>query len=377
MKGILTSDWHLGKVLHGVSLLQEQKEQIQRITALIREQDMDFVAVSGDLYDRAIPPTDAIALWESTLEEWVEELGIRVFAIAGNHDSAMRLSFGNRFLEKQHVSILGDYSRFFQPLKWEKDGVRLGVYFLPYLDTAYLREILSMPEERSREALLEEAVRRVKNDWDKDVFHLLLAHEFLLGGTTSDSERPLSVGGNQAIPYTLFQDFDYVALGHLHRAQQIGAETIRYAGGLYPYSFSEAGRVPSVEVIEIDASNSVTRRRVEITPKKTLRVVEGTLEEVLNLPPSDDYLSVRILNSEVILDLMGKLREHFPNALRVERGLQNNTANLGDMVAGGEKESTYGLFERFFADMTEQELSATQKKYLETIIEEMEGDDEK
>jgi len=373
MKGIHTSDWHLGKVLHGVSLLPEQKEQIQQITALIRQEQVDFVAVSGDLYDRAIPPTEAIDLWETTLEEWVETLGIQVFVIAGNHDSAKRLSFGHRFLEKQRVSILGDFSRLFEPLTVESDGVRMQVHFLPYLDTAYLRDILDLPEIRSREFLLDEAMKRVRQGWDEQAFHLLLAHEFLLGGTTSDSERPLSVGGNQAVPYTLFDQFDYVALGHLHRAQKIGNEKIRYAGGLYPYSFSEAGRVPSVELLEVDKNHHLSRSRLPIAPKRTLRVVEGSLEEVLDMPETDDYLSVLIQNSEVILDLMGKLRERFPNTLRVERSLSGQGAKDQMEAEIGERESTETLFERFFTAMTDQDLSIGQKEYLGKVLSEIEG----
>lgn len=373
MKGIHTSDWHLGKVLHGVSLLPEQKEQIQQITALIQREQVDFVAVSGDLYDRAIPPTEAIDLWEATLEEWVETLGIQVFVIAGNHDSAKRLSFGHRFLEKQGVSILGDFSRLFEPLTVEGDGVRMQVHFLPYLDTAYLRDILDLPEIRSREFLLDEAMKRVRQEWDEQAFHLLLAHEFLLGGTTSDSERPLSVGGNQAVPYTLFEPFDYVALGHLHRAQKIGSEKIRYAGGLYPYSFSEAGRVPSVELLEVDKNHHMSRSRLTIAPKRNLRVVEGSLEAVLDMPETDDYLSVLIQNSEVILDLMGKLRERFPNTLRVERSLSGQGTKDQGEAEIGEQESTETLFERFFTAMTDQDLSIGQKEYLDKVLHEIEG----
>lgn len=375
MKGIHTSDWHLGKVLHGVSLLQEQKEQIEQITALIQKKQVDFVAISGDLYDRAIPPTEAIELWESTLEKWVENLGIQVFAISGNHDSATRLSFGSRFLEKQRVSILGDLSRLFQPLTVQGDKVHLKVHFLPYLDTPYLRDLLDLPEERSREALLAEAMKQVRSNWEPKAFHLLLAHEFLLGGATSESERPLSVGGNQAVSYALFEDYDYVALGHLHRAQKIGMDRIRYAGGLYPYSFSEAGRVPSVELIEIDADHQLTRERVLLPPKRTLRVLEGSLEEVLEFPETDDYLSVLIHNSEVILDLMGKLQERFPNTLRVERRLAERNATDESEMEIGERESTGALFGRFFKEMTDEDLSDEQKAYLEKFLEETEGGD--
>jgi exonuclease SbcD len=223
---------------------------------------------------------------------------------------------------------------------------------------------------------LKAAVDRVKADWGEDRFHLLLAHEFLMGGTTSDSERPLSVGGNQAIPYGLFADFDYTALGHLHRAQRIGRETIRYAGGLYPYSFSEAGRVPSVEMIEIGPGRSLARTRLEIPPKRTLKTMEGTLKDVLAQPETDDYLSVRINDREVILDLMGKLRDRFPNTLRVERGLAAKARAKEDPMIAGERESTQALFERFFKTMTDEPLSQPQKDYLHDLIDHMEGGDQ-
>jgi exonuclease SbcD len=376
MKGIHTADWHLGKVVHGHSFLPEQREQIQGMTQLIREESIDFVIISGDLYDRAIPPVEAILLWESILEEWVEELGIQVFVIAGNHDSAIRLSFGNRFLEKQRVSILGDFSRFFHPLEVVHDKERIQVYFLPYLDTAFLREILAVPEERSREVLLRLAVARIQEEWDPKAFHLLLAHEFLLGGSVSDSERPLSVGGSQAIPYEVFEDFDYVALGHLHRAQRIGKDHIRYAGALYPYSFSEAGRVPSVEVLYFNEDGSFERERMEIKPERTLRVVEGRLDEVLALPPSDDYLCVRIENREVILDLMGKLRERFPNTLRVERAQIGETKSESTDSLAREAETPFELFASFFSEMTGEEMLASQTAYLQALLEHREGEDE-
>jgi exonuclease SbcD len=376
MKGIHTADWHLGKVVHGQSFLQEQREQIQRITQLIREESVDFVMISGDLFDRAIPPVEALVLWESVLEEWVEELGIQVFVIAGNHDSAVRLSFANRFLEKQRVSILGDFSRFFTPLEVIHDKERIQVYFLPYLDTAYLREILERPEERSREVLLRSAVERIQQTWDPKAFHLLLAHEFLLGGSVSDSERPLSVGGSQAIPYQVFENFDYVALGHLHRAQRIGKDHIRYAGALYPYSFSEAGRVPSVELLYFGEDGSFEREKIEIKPERTLRVVEGRLDEVLALPSSEDYLCVRIENKEVILDLMGKLREWFPNTLRVERGQTGEVKRKEEEdILAREAETPLELFTSFFTEMTGDELLATQTAYLHGMLDRREGED--
>lgn len=375
MKGIHTADWHLGKVVHGHSFLPEQRKQIQGITQLIREEAIDFVMISGDLFDRAIPPVEAIVFWESVLEEWVEELGIQVFVIAGNHDSAIRLSFANRFLEKQKVSILGDFSRFFHPMELNDGAARIQVYFLPYLDTAFLREILELPEERSREALLRIAVERIQNKWDPKAFHLLLAHEFLLGGSVSDSERPLSVGGSQAIPYQLFEDFDYVALGHLHRAQRIGQDHIRYAGSLYPYSFSEAGRVPSVEVLYLGEDGSFERERVEIKPEKTLRVVEGRLDEILALPPSDDYLCVRIENREVILDLMGKLRDRFPNTLRVERAQIGTAKSEARDFMAREAETPFDMFASFFSEMTGEEMLPPQTEYLQELLERRDGEE--
>ncbi len=375
MKGIHTADWHLGKMVHGHSFLPEQRKQIEGITQLIKEESIDFVMISGDLFDRAIPPVEAIVVWESVLEEWVEDLGIQVFVIAGNHDSAVRLSFGNRFLEKQRVSILGDFSRFFDPLELIHGEEGIQVYFLPYLDTAFLREILKQPEERSREVLLRQAVEQIQKEWNPKAFHLLLAHEFLLGGSVSDSERPLSVGGSQAIPYEVFEDFDYVALGHLHRAQRIGNDHIRYSGALYPYSFSEAGRVPSVEILYLGDHGSFERERREIKPEKTLRVIEGRLEEVLALPPSDDYLCVRIQNREVILDLMGKLRERFPNTLRVERAQVGETKFEDSETTLRKTETPYDLFTSFFTDMTGEELLEPQATYLQKLLERREGEE--
>lgn len=375
MKGIHTADWHLGKMVHGHSFLPEQRKQIEGITQLIKEEAIDFVMISGDLFDRAIPPVEAIVVWESVLEEWVKNLGIQVFVIAGNHDSAVRLSFGNRFLEKQGVTILGDFSRFFDPLELIHGEEKVQVYFLPYLDTAFLREILQQPGERSREVLLGQAVKQIQKEWNPKAFHLLLAHEFLLGGSVSDSERPLSVGGSQAIPYEVFEDFDYVALGHLHRAQRIGKDHIRYSGSLYPYSFSEAGRVPSVEILYLENHGSFERERREIKPERTLRVIEGQLEEVLALPVSDDYLCVRIQNKEVILDLMGKLRERFPNTLRVERAQVGESKFEDSEVTLRKSETPYDLFASFFTDMTGEEMLKPQATYLQKLVEDREREE--
>lgn len=362
MKFIHTSDWHLGKLLFETRLIDDQAHALAQLIELAKAEKPDAIFVSGDIYDRAVPPPEAVQLCDETLSSLVLTLKIPVIIIAGNHDSPERLDFGSRLFAANNLFIRGDLKADLAPVELQDKHGKVLVYPLPYAGTELFRERLKDASLKDQNAGLSALVARLKAAHPKKTRSVALAHVFLTGGATSDSERPLSIGGSEAVEKTIFSDFNYTALGHLHGPQK-QANNIAYSGSLYKYSFSEKDQKKRFLLGEMDAKGDCTLKDIPITLRRDLRVVEGSLEEIIKAGRADkrkeDYILARLLDPGPVFDAMGRLREVYPNALHIERPLLAPTAGVAMTRAQREK-GPVELFSSFYKQVTPAELTKEQ-----------------
>jgi DNA repair protein SbcD/Mre11 len=382
MRFIHTADWHLGRTFHNVSLVDDQAHVLDQVVALVKETRADALVVAGDVYDRAVPPTDAVRLLGDVLERVVVGLEVPVVMIAGNHDSPDRLEFGAPLLSSRGLHVRGTLAPDAGPVVLHDQHGPVGFFLLPYAEPPLVRERLGNDGLRSHDEAMRALTERVLTAPSREGGPasvgrtVAVAHCFAAGGESSESERPLSVGGAGTVDPDCFRAFSYTALGHLHRPQAFGSR-VRYSGSLLKYSFSEADHRKSVSVVELDATGNVTVEEIPLSPRRDVRIVEGHLKELLGEPgaASHDYLLVRLLDKEAILDPMGKLRQAFPNALHVERPGLWSTGEV--QVAGRErlKASVMDLFAAFFQEMTDEPLDDRQRAAFAEIVEEMDREE--
>jgi len=377
MKFIHTSDWHLGRQLHNHSLLDDQRHVLNQIIALAEVEAVDAVVIAGDIYDRSVPPANAVALLDDTLNRLVEELGIPVVMIAGNHDGHERLGFGARQMVESGLYITGPLTDNLDPVILGDGGKTNGVAFygLPYADPVTVREVFGADDEdvQTHEQAMQLLLAKVKADDVNGLPKVVGGHCFLDGGDESDSERPLSIGGADKISPALFTEFNYVALGHLHGPQKKGADHVRYSGSILKYSFSEQHQKKSVTLVDLDAEGNAAMTLVPLQPMRDMRIIEGFLDELLAAGETDvnrdDYLMVRLLDKHAILDAMGKLRAVFPNVMHLERtGLMAQNENL---VSNREHigKSERLMFTDFFEQVSGESLSEAQLAVLDATLE--------
>ena len=345
MRLLHTSDWHLGRSFHGASLLDEQAEALDRIVELAREAAVDLVVIAGDLYDRAIPPAEAVSLFTDTLAR-LRSAGIAVVAIAGNHDSHVRVSVYDPLLSALGVTIRGAVTRAAEPVLVQPaaGGAAVAVYPLPYLEPVVdgprllaapapegwdsaeevaLELPAGAPARFSHEATTRLALQGIRRDLERrpGTRSVLVAHTFVAGGQGSDSERELSVGQVDRVSVETFAGFDYVALGHLHGSQQLDGPRLAYSGTPLPYSFSEERHRKSVRIVELAADGTPAVEVVPLGVGRSLQTIEGTLATLCSDPTFERAREARvraILTDEALpLQAMARLRERFPHAVEL------------------------------------------------------------
>lgn len=375
MRFLHTSDWHLGRIFHGVHLTSDQAHVLDQFFYLVRDTKPDAVVIAGDIYDRAVPPTEAVNLLDDTLSRLLLDLKVPVIAIAGNHDSPERLGFGNRLLSRQGLHVVGQLPGKLEPVT--VNDCHGPVYFLPltYAEPALVRERLGDDSAVDHQTAIELMIKQALANVPAKARTVAVAHAFIAGGEESESERPLSVGGSSMVSSKVFSPFNYTALGHLHNSQQAGGENIRYSGSLLKYSFAEAGHRKGINLVEIDGQGQATIEVISLSPRRDVRCIDGFFKELLNGPKctanADDYIMITLRDSSPILDARGQLQAVYPNILHIDyprlttggdlRGPQGDHRRLGEAQ----------LFAAFFEQMTGENLNNEQAAGLAQIIDEV------
>lgn len=371
MKFIHTADWHLGKLVHGVYMTDNQREALNQFIEIVAEEKPDALVIAGDLYDRSVPPTDAVELLDEILFKINVELKTPVVAIAGNHDSAERLSFGSSWYKHSQFYLSGKLSDSFKPV--QVNGVNF--YLVPYAEPGVVRQLLVDDSIHSHQDAMKALIGRMEENLNPNEPNVLVGHAFVLGGQTSDSERVLSVGGSGCVGAELFEPFSYTALGHLHSPDAIKHNKVKYSGSLLKYSFSEAKQNKSISIIEMDEKGNFSHRSRFLNPTHDMRELEGHLEELLDpyfyeKQKLHDYLKITLLDEGALLDPINKLRQIYPNVLHLERKIDITDLKKKQSfnITQNEKKSELDLFEQFYAEMTTAEFSADKKEVMADVI---------
>jgi len=372
LKFIHTADWHLGKLVHGLYMTEDQRYMLNQFVELVKTEQPDAVIIAGDLYDRSIPPTDAVNLLDEILYTINVEMNIPVLAVSGNHDSAERLSFGSSWYKQNKFYLNGKIENSLTPINM--NGVNF--YLVPYCEPVTVREFLGDSSIVSHHDAMKAIVGKIEDKLSVNEPNILIGHSFVLGGKTSDSERVLSVGGSGCVGAELFAPFAYTALGHLHSPDAINHPTVKYSGSLMKYSFSEAKQRKSVSIIEVDEKGSFSERYHSFTPKKDMRELEGYMDELLdpafyNKQKIDDYLKVTILDEGAILDPIQKLRQVYPNVLHLERKLENiDKKKKTSLEEKDHKRKTeLDLFMSFYEEMTTADFTEEKRTIISNVID--------
>ncbi len=372
MRLLHTADWHLGRIFHGVHLTEDQAHVLDELVRLVADARPDAVLVAGDVFDRAVPPQEAVALLDEVLSRIVLGLEVPVVLVAGNHDSPERLAFGAEMLARSRLHVAGRVAAEPRPVVLEDAHGPVEVWPVPFLEPAVVREALGDGEVHDQRAALAAMLDRVRAAATPGRRQVLVAHAAVAGCATSESERPLAIGGAETVEPALFEGFHYVALGHLHRPQAAGAGHVRYAGSLLKYSFSEIDHVKSVTLVELDRAGRCRTEAIPLAPRRDLRRIEGRIAEIEARGPegpSEDYLLVRLLDEGPVVDPMGRLRRIYPNVLHVERPRWTPQADGAARPDVHRRLSDEDLFAAFFEQMTGEALDAEARETLREVLD--------
>lgn len=383
MKFIHTADWHLGKLVQGVYMTEDQRYVLRQLVETVERERPDAVVVAGDLYDRAIPPTEAVDLLDELFQTIVIELNTPLLAISGNHDSPDRLNFGTAIMEARGLHLVGQLKQAHKPVVLRDENGEVHFHLVPYADPAQVRFALEEPEIRSHDDAMKAIVGRIEASMDPSARHVFVGHAFVTPGATpeentSQSERPLSIGGAEYVHSEYFHAFHYTALGHLHQAHYVSDEKIRYSGSPLKYSISEENHNKGFLIVEIDGAGNAAVDKRELKPRRDMRRVTAPIEEIENHPVNEDYVFVTLLNDNPVLFPMEKVRAVYPNALHVERKATiaaHANAEARENVPARREADPVTLFSAFYQEvkgvpLTEDKQRLFADTYAEVLREE-------
>lgn len=381
MKILHLSDLHIGKIVLEQSMLEDQKYILNQIIKKIKEEKIELVLISGDVYDRSVPTGDAITVLNNFLKILIKDLNIKVCMIAGNHDSKERLNFGSEIFKDDGLYISSIYNGKIDKIQLEDEFGKLNIYMLPYIKLVEVKEFFDEGVDISSYNL---AVKEVisKEDINENERNIILSHQFVTAGGVepekSESET-LYLGGTENVDYSCYDKFDYVALGHIHGPQKIGRDTCRYSGTILKYSFSEVHQNKSLTVIDFKEKNNLKMDFIPLKPMRDMRVIKGPIEELTNeeyykTTNRDDYIRAIITNEEQVYDAIGKLKKIYPNVLRLDienlKSSFNSDLKLSDLDDIKKKDEVE-LFNEFYKYQNNQELNEAQLKIIKEVVKEV------
>lgn len=375
MKLIHLSDLHLGKRVNEFSMLEDQEYILTKIINIIDEQKPDGVIIAGDVYDKSVPSAEAVELFDDFLVRLAKR-NLKVFVISGNHDSAERIAFGGRLMDKSGIYMSPVFDGKVEPITLKDDFGDVNIYMLPFIKPSNVRRFY--PENEI--VTYTDAVKTVIDNMEIDTSmrNVLVTHQFVTGAVRSESED-ISVGGTDNVDASVFECFDYVALGHIHRSQKCGGgEYIRYSGTPLKYSFSEAKDNKTVTVVEMSAKGNIILDFIPLVPKRDMVEIKGTYNELTlksfyeNTTYHDDYIHITLTDEEDIPDVLTKLRVIYKNIMKLD--YDNKRTRTMNEIGGAEsvKEKTpFEHFSEFYELQNGQPLSEEQTEFVGDIIEQL------
>ena len=395
MKIIHTGDWHIGKIVNEFSMIDDQRYILNELIKLINLEKPDVLIIAGDIYDRSIPPVEAVDLLNEVFSKILIDNKVKIVAISGNHDSGERISFGSKILEKEVLYIQGIIEDEIKSITIDDEEGNVNFYMIPYVDPAILRRKFNNSEIRNHNDAMKAIINRIKPNLNENERNIVVTHGYvtykrkdaidkdgenlyeLAELEVSDSERPLSIGGTDLIDSDNFDCFDYVALGHLHGRQKVGREEIRYSGSLMKYSFSEINHKKGVVIIEIDGNKKINIRQEELRPKRNMRIIKGPLDELIKAGLEDcsnreDYIQAILTDEGEIIDPIGKLRSAYPNIMILKREEKKDIGTSLTAASKGYKSKTeLELFEEYYDRLGSGEFTEEKKEVIRDVVNEV------
>lgn len=384
MKILHLADLHIGKIVAEQSMLEDQKYVLNQILETIKQEKIELVFISGDVYDRNVPPADAVEVLDNFLKVLIKDYKIKVCMIAGNHDSKERLNFGSSIFANDGLYICADYTGKLEKVELEDEFGKLNIYMLPYVKPIEVKQYLEDKEISSYHDAVKKVIEQEAiNTKERNI---ILSHQFVTAGNEepekSESET-IFLGGTENVDVSCYQDFDYVALGHIHGPQRIGRDTARYAGTILKYSFSEVNQKKCLTILDFKEKDNLNTTFIPIKPLRDMRVIKGPIEELLKeenyiATNREDYIRAIITNEEPLYDAIGQIKKVYPNTLRLDienskvlASTQTNMTNLDKIKKKDEVE----LFDEFFQFQHNQKLDEMQLEIMKEVVKEVKKED--
>ena len=371
MKIMHLSDLHIGKKVNEYSMLQDQIYILKEILRIIDNEKVETVIIAGDVYDRSLPPNEALELFDEFLYQ-LSGRNVNVFVISGNHDSPERISYGGRMMTENKIFLSPVYDGNVKPITLNDDYGEVNFYLLPFVRPTDIRRYFPDENIENYTDAVKVAIDNMNVDFSER--NILVAHQFVTGAELSESED-IIVGGTDNVSGEVFDGFDYVALGHIHREQTVGKDNIRYCGTPLKYSFSEAKNIKSVTILDFNDKGNIEYSKIPLTPFRDMREIRGTYYE-LTLKSSyestntEDYLHITLTDEEDIPDAIGKLRSIYPNIMKLDYdNLRTRGSGTVDAIENIESKSPFELFADLFKQQNNQDMSEEQEEIMRNLID--------
>ena len=403
MRFLHTADWHLGRIFYGQYLTDDQAYVLEhQFFSILKEEKIDGILLAGDVFDRAVPPIEAIELWDSIITRLAMDYKVPLFVVSGNHDGAERLEVGRSMLSESGVHIWGSPHHALRPFEFESSDGKVAICPMPFSEPRRIGDALGLNFSESKSVDTDmtddtlfsyvddkdqEAVALNLHNYDqmyqawsdylrnqvpKGMRSIAISHAFVMGGEDGGSERTLSVGGSEQVSPHVFKDFHYTALGHLHGPQRMGADYIRYSGSPLKYSFDEHIQKKSFTIIDMDTKGNVDIGTIPVEPKRDVVILEGYFEDLLNnkelqAKHKDDYVQARLLDTMPIMDGMAKLRQVYRCCMTIDLvgRVAAPMADMGDVVFKELNERE--LFNQFAETVWKNSLTEREQQYINSV----------
>ena len=374
MKFIHLSDFHLGKKVSEYSMIEDQQYILSQIINIIDEENADGVIIAGDIYDKSIPSTEAVQLFDDFLVR-LSNRNLKVFVISGNHDSPERIAFGNKLMHKSGIYMSPVFNGSIVPVKLEDDFGNLNVWMIPFIKPVHVRKFTDDMDIITYTDAMMSVIKKL--NIDKTERNIMITHQFVTGALRTDSEE-ISVGGSDNVNVSVFDDFDYTALGHIHRPQNCKSEKVRYCGTPLKYSFSESNDKKSVTVVELKEKGNLNIKTIPLIPMRDMVEIKGKYKDLMlrefyaNTSYSDDYIHITLTDEEDIPNAVNKLRTVYHNLMKLDYdNMRTRNINYINVEENMKKKTPFEHFSKFYKTQNNSSMNDEQCVLIKNLIAEV------